>query len=372
MINIEEYQRQSRETLLPDSTESDEKKERVVLLGIVGEIGSLAEVYKKKQRVRLGYSSSDDTKYRRDVQEELGDLLYYTVSLASLKGIDLKDRDISRAHQERINDERLVITELIKLCYEILSSSTDNPQTDYSEPIKNILKIIFQDIGSSKEDKDSFLQSNLKKTKLRWGNQSVKEIGNHRDREFPIHQQLPRKALIEFIKGKNGKIIMRMNGMNLGDPIDDNIENNDFYRFHDVFHWSYVTFLGWSPVLRSLLKSKRKDDPVIDRDQDGARAKIVEECISLQIFSYARENNFLEDVTYIDYSILKFIENLTQDLEVKDINYKIWEDTIKEGYEIFREMKAAFNNLDSAKNESQRIGVLHMDADERKISFEVD
>ena len=39
---------------------------------------------------------------------------------------------------------------------------------------------------------------------------------------------------------------------------------------------------GWSPVLRSLLKLKRKTDPELDENQDGARATIIEEGIAMR------------------------------------------------------------------------------------------
>lgn len=60
------------------------------------------------------------------------------------------------------------------------------------------------------------------------------------------------------------------------------------YRFHDVFHLAYAAVLGWSPVLRALLKCKRKSHPWLDENQDGARAILIEEGISTFVFNHAK------------------------------------------------------------------------------------
>jgi hypothetical protein len=65
----------------------------------------------------------------------------------------------------------------------------------------------------------------------------------------------------EFIERKLGSklmVVQRLYGLNVGDPLTDNSHRPDGYRFHDVFHMSYAVHLGWSPVLRALLKLKRK------------------------------------------------------------------------------------------------------------------
>ena len=49
-----------------------------------------------------------------------------------------------------------------------------------------------------------------------------------------------------------------MSGEKIGDELTDNAYKDDGYRFHDVFHSAYVAILGWSPVIRKLLKRKRK------------------------------------------------------------------------------------------------------------------
>jgi len=51
---------------------------------------------------------------------------------------------------------------------------------------------------------------------------------------------------------------MIINGTRVGDSLSDNVDEEDYYRFHDVFHLSFMTFLGWSPVIRKILGRKRK------------------------------------------------------------------------------------------------------------------
>ena len=59
-------------------------------------------------------------------------------------------------------------------------------------------------------------------------------------------------------------VIQQMRRVNIGDRLTDNRTEPDGYRFHDVFHLAYVAHLGQSPVIRALLKQKRKSDPRLD------------------------------------------------------------------------------------------------------------
>ncbi|MFX5743284.1 pyrophosphatase, partial [Acinetobacter baumannii] len=67
-------------------------------------------------------------------------------------------------------------------------------------------------------------------------------------------------------------VYQRSGGVFVGDRLTDNAAEPDDYRFHDVFHYAYIAVLGWSPVIRSLLRLKRKSVPKIDEVDDGARA----------------------------------------------------------------------------------------------------
>ena len=114
------------------------------------------------------------------------------------------------------------------------------------------------------------------------------------------------------------------------------------YRFHDVFHLAYAAVLGWSPVLRALLKCKRKSLPWLDENQDGARAILIEEGISTFIFNHAKPH-FFEGATGVDYRLLSTIKDFVKGYEVEDQPLWAWERAILRGYDIFRELTARHN-----------------------------
>lgn len=116
-------------------------------------------------------------------------------------------------------------------------------------------------------------------------------------------------------------------------------------------------YLGWSPVLRSLLKCKRKSLPNIDENQDGARAQIVEEAVAAYVFSHAKEMGYFDGVSSLDYELLKAIRELVKDYEVKDVPLYRWEDAILAGFRVFREL---------AKN---RGGSVDLDFERRTLTF---
>ena len=56
------------------------------------------------------------------------------------------------------------------------------------------------------------------------------------DGRFPEVERLPQSFRIEINQRETGKCYLRWNGVFIGDPLTDNIEDSDDYRFHDVFH----------------------------------------------------------------------------------------------------------------------------------------
>src|SRR5690606_16455702 len=103
-------------------------------------------------------------------------------------------------------------------------------------------------------------------------------------------------------------IIDKRSGEAIGDPLTDNNYEDDGYRFHDIFHFGYLANLGWSPVLRKLLNKKRKSNSLIDENEDGARAQIIEELISLLIYSDSKDSNLLKYSKNIDTGLLKLVQ----------------------------------------------------------------
>lgn len=182
-------------------------------------------------------------------------------------------------------------------------------------------------------------QGNLRKTRDRWGGEDSSALVF--DAGYQEHERLPRQLEVELrevvVKGKT-KIRMRMNGKKIGDDLTDNADDPDGYRFHDVFHLGYVAVLGWSPVIRKLLKRKRRSDPKIDEVQDGGRAQVIDEGIAALVFEYAREHKWLQGVPDLDYQLLRTIKGITSPLEVRARSMGEWQRAILVGFEVWREV----------------------------------
>ncbi len=161
------------------------------------------------------------------------------------------------------------------------------------------------------------------------------------DSDFGEMEQLPRQFTANFKSvevGSKLKTRVSINGTQVGDFIDDNSKENDFYRFHDVFHYTFATMLGWSPCTRAMMKRKRKSNLVIDEIEDGARASITEESISLIIFNKAKQKDFFKGETKVSSALLKQIKEMTTNFEVTIKSKKDWEKAIIDGYSLFREL----------------------------------
>lgn len=190
-------------------------------------------------------------------------------------------------------------------------------------------------------DLDEIAWKNIKKTQKRWkldGQSSYKLF----DEDYPEDEQLPRQFNLEFreiVNDEKTKVEILFNGRNIGDPLTDNAYEDDGYRYHDIFHYGFAAYLGWSPVLRKLLNVKRKSDPLVDEVEDGARAAIIEEAISAYIYPFAKETNFFEDIETLDYEILKTIQRLVSPFEVTKRTPKEWEYAILESYKIYRHLR---------------------------------
>lgn len=160
------------------------------------------------------------------------------------------------------------------------------------------------------------------------------------DSEFSEIEQIPRYFTISFkevvIGNKNEVKVILNDTKQLGDIINDNSYKNDFYRYHDVFHYSFATLLGWSPCARAMMKCKRKSNELIDKVEDGARATITEEALSMIIFNEASRKNFFENVSKVSKTTLRIVKEMTENFEVSIRSSKEWEFAILRAYEVFR------------------------------------
>lgn len=269
-MNLDQYQTQAQKTDRNPGTEGDAIV--IPLLGLVGEAGTLLSEYKKLLRDRGAHP-----RFRHQVKEELGDLLWYIANLATKFDLSLED----------------------------------------------------------------VASENLRKTESRWL-PPPDGCSSALDDCFDESEQLPREFEYELrhedLNGRSRLVVRDQEGNVVGDPLTDNAYVDDGYRFHDVLHFAFAAKLGWSPVLRKLLKRKRKTNPLIDEVEDGARAAAIEEMIAALVGEYAIRHRFLEGTDVVDWELLRMAKRITSGLSVSVRTEAEWEDAIVTGIQVWREL----------------------------------
>ncbi len=264
------------------------------LLGLAGEVGQLVAEYKKRQRDKTGYRA-----FRDEVHEELGDILWYAATLARYNGFDL----------------------------------------------------------------DELARANLAKTRGLFLAPGCLPAHTRFDEGAPADQQLPHRLTVTLIEReettKRGEILQRVQMYRgdepVGDPLDDNSEHNDDYRYHDVFHLAHMAVLGWSPVMRQLLGCKRSEMPTVDRIQDGGRAAAIEEGLTAYVFTMAGEHSFFSTLAHVPPSVLKTCAKMSGHLEVAARSPADWHTAILAGYMVFREVVSHHGGIITADLEARTL-----------------
>lgn len=322
----------------------DRGKDHVPLLalGLVGEMGDILTEIKKAKRDKSPTSS-----LKNSLEEEIGDFLWYYVRIVSLLDNKLimalpleQNHNPISGNNDLINDSISLSIYVGRLINSIIASKSNGEQNFRRELIDiwGRLNLIatYKEICLSE-----VARKNTVKRRDRW-KPDENQFGLF-DKEFPPEEQLPRKMDFEFIEkmGNNEKprVLLSSCGIHIGDQLSDNSSLQDDYRYHDIFHLGYMTYLGWSPVFRGILRCKRKSKPDIDENEDGARATIIEEAISAMVFRRAQELNFFDGTEIIEYDLLKTIRILVKGLEVEVVPLGQWERAVLESYSIFRKLK---------------------------------
>jgi NTP pyrophosphatase (non-canonical NTP hydrolase) len=261
-MEFSDYQKAAHETATTDDSD-------VYSLGLIGEAGSVASAIKKFKR-----DAPSRDQVRRDIQEQLGDALWYLAEIATRYDLQL----------------------------------------------------------------DDVAQLNLTKT-----SSLFKTVDKNFDDGFLENERFPRTLEITF--GDDGsRLELRADGIPIGDPLTDNAYADDGYRYHDAFHIAYMTILGWSPVMRALLRLKRKSNKNIDEVEDGARARALEEGISILVFSQSPPPtsgaSLFTDRSQIPFWLLENIKKMTPSLEVRARSVSEWQTSISEGFRIFDQLRA--------------------------------
>lgn len=380
-LTLSAYQDQAQ---LTDQRRIDEPGLAFPLLGLFGETGSLLSEVKKKQRDPVAYLG-----YEASVLEELGDVLWYLAAVSARANLGLNelavnlDRSLEDWQSTGAPDLSFDALEapaigiaaapspafertLLALAGEVGLLMTDHYAGRLERnrsSLKGRLIAVLRALRDAAHEAGITLEAaataNLEKIFDRW------PVERHYpplfDEAFPPNEQLPRRLVIDIAEVEvDGRTMARLtrDATSVGDPLTDNREDDDDYRFHDVFHLSYAAHLGWSPTLRRLLRVKRKSDPTTDEVQDGARAVLIEEGIATWIFNHAQRLSMFEGIEALDYGLLKSVRNFVAGYEAEQCPLWLWEASILAGYRIFREIRA---------HRGGRVGI---DLMERSIWFE--
>lgn len=360
--------------------------------GLFGEVGGLLAAVKKSYR-------DFGTAQQAVVKEELGDCLWYLTEVSDEYGHALPvvgaaglaelQRRFSVSSPPPVGQLTfLPFDGVYAMCHELLPkldrtqqlsdlgshvgqlmSITSTPDLVSSTPLALLAELLADLVTVAWMFDLHFadvVSANLEKFESRWPRSGAQYTAPF-DSTSPSHERFERQFEVHFIErvyneGQENErpyVIQQMRKVNIGDRLTDNRTEPDGYRFHDVFHLAYVAHLGWSPVIRALLKLKRKSDPKLDENQDGARAAIIEEGIATWIFNHADRHDFYEnaEVSKLEYDLLKQVHGMVEGYEVEVCPLWQWERAILEGFKVFRQLREAGG------------GIVTVDMDMHSITF---
>jgi NTP pyrophosphatase (non-canonical NTP hydrolase) len=213
-------------------------------------------------------------------------------------------------------------------------------------------------------DLDDIATANLTKITDRWRRTPAEAIPF--DADLDAAEQLPRRRDFVFTltRAADGRevSILTSDGKQVGDPITNASHIADGYCFHDVFHLAHVAVLGWSPVMRSLLRRKRRSSAETDEAEDGGRAIAIEEGISALVFSYASRHLYLEGKNHVDNDVLETIQGMVAHLEVGAHRAADWERAILTGFAAWRALRRLGGGTVHLDLDSQTLTVVDPDA----------
>jgi len=357
----------------------DDSSLTLPLLGLVGETGSLLAQVKKKQRDKVAYRG-----YAAATVEEMGDVLWYLNAIAVRGHITLAtifaesdsghcvDKELcfsslqSPLAPQSIEPSKAFEETLLTLAREVgeLVREHQTDQLSSQDVLRRRLSRLVMLLVSAADEAGVTLEAaavkNLHKIHDRWPAQRAYPAPL--DKSSAPEEQLPRTLVIDIFERQVGNrtyVFQQCNGVNIGDRLTDNAVQADDYRFHDVFHLAYVAVLSWSPVTRSLLRLKRKSEPLIDEAEDGARAKLIEEGITTWIFTQAKELDFFDGVKTgeLSFDLLKHVRHFVAGYEAEQCPLWLWEEAILQGYAAFRYLREHRRGRVTMNIENRRLSI---------------
>ena len=345
-----------------------------ILLGLFGEVGGVMAAVKKLQREDKAYIG-----FRANVVDEMGDAFWYYAALARRFDVSvpqlLSDLNATNESQSVLaSDDPLspvAISNKIGpkkgICDQALLKLgrvgadmmriQGMDQDERLDVMRMFARVYLAVLGECEVSFAEVLTVNAAKTRSRFGKLTLDTQPDF-DSDFPEYEQLPRQFTIEMRERDNGKVYLRWNGVFIGDPLTDNIGEEDGFRYHDVIHFAHAAILHWSPTMRALLKRKRKSDQHTDESQDGGRGVVIEEGLAAWLFSKAKELDYFEGHSSVSLDILKHIQDFVRGYEVEECPMNLWEKCILDGYGVFRQVRM------------NKGGMIIGDRDERSIHFQ--
>lgn len=322
-------------------------------MGLFSEVGSLVSLLKKKL---LNNDANDHS--NELVIEEMGDIFWYFTLMTIVENIDLyeliNDIDpydknestvfitgiktrpfIKVKSKESISDTQLLFNDLI-----IHTTSLSKDTT--SEKIERFLNTYLKMMEFLNLDLLSIVENNTFKIRNRFV--PIEELHLPLlsfDSTFSKDEQLPVEFEVHIVEKPNGKAYLKWNDVFIGSALNDNHQENDNYKYHDVFHLAFAAILHWSPTFRALIKHKRKSDPSIDETQDSGRPIVIEEGLSAWLFSISKQRgiDFTKESS-ISYDLLKTIQIFIRGYEVERCPLQLWVKAIIQGYTVFNQIVA--------------------------------
>jgi len=336
-----------------------------ITLGLAGETGQAVSAAKKVVR-----DSLPDSVYRASCIEELGDVLWYLSAAArrldmdpsNLQGIrnaaDAISIPDSAVHAKNEGTSSLAETPLLELVFYTGQFCEPNiTSLKAKERLERLSLAYFRVLQIANLSILSVARANLCKIEDYFGPPEWSKFPKL-SRSAP-DERIPENLKVRFVKRSSGKTHIMISDVFVGDPLDDNVADEDFYRLHDVFHLANAFVLGWSPVIRALLKRKRKSDSIIDSTEDSGRAIVAEEAIVSYIFAQAKRYGWFIDRDRIPLDILKIVRVLSSGYESENIPLWAWNNCFLQGFHAFLNLKKAGGS-----------GALICDHKQRTIEFQ--
>lgn len=329
-----------------------------IKFGLFGEVGSILTSAKKRNREGNSFD------YISNITEELGDAFWYFSRLIDRLGLEFQevvqqDCELKKemqllatsfpaspiAHAPTLNDIdlKILLPQLGDAAASLLHCTPEN-KIDAKAPLRFFFEKYTNTINATGVSFASVLENNLKKCEGRFILPPFEKLPQF-DSLFQNDERLPDDFEIEIAQRTNGKTYLKWHGVFIGDPLTDNISEEDGYRFHDVFHMANAAILHWSPTFRALIRHKRKSDPKCDEVEDGGRAIVIEEGLTAWVFSNAKEANFFSDRKKLSFDLLKCVKQFVKGFEVEECPASLWEKAILDGYKVFREIKNKKNGI---------------------------